>query len=426
MNASQNQSTQTKNIGFISTRISGTDGVSLEIKKWAEVLKRNGHNCFYFAGKLDRHPAQSYLMEEAYFEHPIVQEIGKDVFGKKTRKPKTSKTIQLVKNRLKEALYDFTKKFNIDLIIPENALTIPLNIPLGVAITEYIAETRIPTIAHHHDFYWERIRFSLNACQDYLNMAFPADLPSIHHVVINSIASEQLSHRHGISNTVIPNVLDFSEEPPSLDYYSSYLREKVGLEKDDLFILQPTRIIPRKWIERSIEIVKYLNLSKPILVISYATADEGGDYYQHVQDYAQNLGVKIITIDHLVTEKRGKNEQGEETFTICDMYQCADLITYPSSHEGFGNAFLEAIYYKKPIIVNPYSIYVVDIAPKGFDAILFKGFLTYKEVERIETILKNEKKLVEMVDRNYTLAKKYYSYEVLEEKLMPIIHAFMR
>ena len=131
-----------------------------------------------------------------------------------------------------------------------------------------------------------------------------------------------------------------------------------------------------------------------------------------------------MTIDHLITEKRGKNEKGEQTYTICDMYQCADLVTYPSSHEGFGNAFLEAIYYKKPIIVNPYSIYVVDIAPKKFEAILFKGFLTSREVERIETILKNEKKLREMVDKNYTLAKKYYSYEVLEEKLMPIIRTF--
>ncbi|HUT71589.1 MAG TPA: hypothetical protein VMW89_13030 [Desulfatiglandales bacterium] len=28
-----------KNIGFVSTRIAGTDGVSLEIQKWAEVLE---------------------------------------------------------------------------------------------------------------------------------------------------------------------------------------------------------------------------------------------------------------------------------------------------------------------------------------------------------------------------------------------------
>jgi len=34
-----------KNIGFISTRIAGTDGVSLEIEKWTKVLERNSFSC---------------------------------------------------------------------------------------------------------------------------------------------------------------------------------------------------------------------------------------------------------------------------------------------------------------------------------------------------------------------------------------------
>ena len=37
----------------------------------------------------------------------------------------------------------------------------------------------------------------------------------------------------------------------------------------------------------------------------------------------------------------------------------ADLVTYPSTFEGFGNAFLEAIYYCRPIVVNTYSIYAM-------------------------------------------------------------------
>jgi glycosyltransferase involved in cell wall biosynthesis len=36
-------------------------------------------------------------------------------------------------------------------------------------------------------------------------------------------------------------------------------------------------------------------------------------------------------------------------------------VTYLSGYEGFGNAFIEAIYFKKPIIVNRYSIFVEDI-----------------------------------------------------------------
>ena len=38
-------------IGFISTRFHGTDGVSLEAAKWAEVFEKYlGHECFWFAG----------------------------------------------------------------------------------------------------------------------------------------------------------------------------------------------------------------------------------------------------------------------------------------------------------------------------------------------------------------------------------------
>ena len=240
-----------QNIGFISTRIAGTDGVSLEIEKWTEVLERKGYNCYFFAGELDRPEAQSYLVEEAHFKHPVIIEINNDIFGKKTRSPKTSTAIQEVKDRLKNRLYDFLEKFKIGLIIPENALAMPMNIPLGIAITELIAETGIPTIAHHHDFYWERDRFIVNACHDYLDMAFPPAFPYIRHVVINSLASRQLSYQRGISNEIIPNVYDYASPPLLPDNYYCDLRKKIGLNDADPFILQPTRVVSRKNIERS-------------------------------------------------------------------------------------------------------------------------------------------------------------------------------
>jgi len=37
---------------------------------------------------------------------------------------------------------------------------------------------------------------------------------------------------------------------------------------------------------------------------------------------------------------------------------------YPSLFEGFGNAFLEAVYYRKPMLVNRYSIFIADILMK--------------------------------------------------------------
>ncbi len=420
----QNQPHHIKNIGFISTRIAGIDGVSLEIQKWAEVLERNRYNCFYFAGELDRAKERSFLVEEAHFEHPLIQQISADVFGKRSRKKETSRAVQEIKDRLKAALYEFVEQFDIHLIIPENALSIPMNIPLGIALTEFIAETCIPTIAHHHDFCWERPRFLINACMDYLNMAFPPYLPSIKHVVINSIASEQLSFRRGISNSIIPNVLDFANEPPPLDDYCNDLRERIGLHDGDLFILQPTRVVPRKWIERSIEIVRNLNLPNPALVISHALDDEGTDYYLRVRDYSESMGVKLLAIDHLISSLRCLGADGGKLYCTGDIYQNADLVTYPSGYEGFGNAFLETIYYMKPIVVNRYSIYIADIEPVGFDVIVLDGFVSSRVIEGIKNVLNDNNRRQEMVEHNYHIGKRYFSYEVLEEKLMHLIRTF--
>jgi hypothetical protein len=36
-----------RNIGLVSSRACGTDGVSLEVGKWAAILERLGYDCFY-------------------------------------------------------------------------------------------------------------------------------------------------------------------------------------------------------------------------------------------------------------------------------------------------------------------------------------------------------------------------------------------
>ena len=60
----------------------------------------------------------------------------------------------------------------MQVLVVENALSLPMNVPLAVALTEVIAETNIATVAHHHDFWWERDRFAVNAAEDYLHASF--------------------------------------------------------------------------------------------------------------------------------------------------------------------------------------------------------------------------------------------------------------
>jgi glycosyltransferase involved in cell wall biosynthesis len=406
-----------KNIGFLSTRFSGTDGVSLESAKWAEVLQANGHQCYWFAGELDRDPAKSLLVEEAHFEHESVKWVQEKAFGRKGRQGVVTDMLHALRSLLKVRLYEFIEKFHLDLLIAQNSLTIPMHIALGLAITEVAAETEIPIIAHHHDFYWERVRFSVTSVHDYLQMAFPPNLPNIQHAVINSAAQEELALRTGIASIVIPNVLDF-ENPPQVDHeYTADFRREIGLEEGDIMVLQPTRIVQRKGIEHAIELVKMLRDSKYKLIISHEAGDEGYDYAEWLRDHAQDHGVDLRLIATRVADRRSINDYGERQYTLWDVYPHADFITYPSLYEGFGNAFLEAIYFRKPLLVNRYGVFVRDIEPQAFDLVVMDGFLTKKVVQAVREILENPKRLKQMVDYNYEVATRHYSYAVLRKRL---------
>ncbi len=59
-----------RRIGFVSTRFAGTDGVSLESAKWAQVLWHYEHFSYLVWGRLDRDPNASMLVPEACFAHP--------------------------------------------------------------------------------------------------------------------------------------------------------------------------------------------------------------------------------------------------------------------------------------------------------------------------------------------------------------------
>ena len=136
-----------RRIGVVATRIAGTDGVSLEIEKWVDVFEREGFECFYFAGELDRPAARSYTVPQAHFTHPEVQKIYRHCFDVEIRDRDVTDRLHGIKNQLKDKLADFVAHFDIGLLLVENALTIPLNLPLGVALTEFIMETGIRTIA---------------------------------------------------------------------------------------------------------------------------------------------------------------------------------------------------------------------------------------------------------------------------------------
>jgi glycosyltransferase involved in cell wall biosynthesis len=170
--------------------------------------------------------------------------------------------------------------------------------------------------------------------------------------------------------------------------------------------------------------VERLEVPNLKLLISHSPGDEGEDYFNWIKDTAQRQKVPIHFIFNRLYEARTQSADGRKVYTLWDVYPHSDLITYPSLYEGFGNAFLEAILFKKPLLVNRYSVYIVDIEPKGFDVIAIDGFLTESAVKHVEEVLIDPDRRRAMVERNFELGRKYFSYGSLKRGLSSLLTSF--
>jgi len=128
------------------------------------------------------------------------------------------------------------------------------------------------------------------------------------------------------------------------------------------------------------------------------------------------MGVRTIFSSERFGENRGMTADGKKIYSLSDAYPHADLVTYPSLIEGFGNAFLEALYYRKPIVVNNYSIYATDIWPKKFKVIEFDEYITERTVQETLHGLDDSEYRAKLCNYNYDLALRHFSYKLLRNQ----------
>mgnify|MGYP001280715945 CR=1 FL=1 len=410
-------------IGFVSTRLAGVDGVSLETAKLVKVLEGMGHECFYCAGELEAGGPPGQLTPAMHFTHPGAKALHDAAFGTPHGSPELTRRIYEQADFLRGELERFTSAYSIDMIVPQNACAIPMNIALGVAIRDYAARTRIPTICHNHDFYWERERFLTNGIQDILDTAFPPGLENVRHLVINTPMQRQLYARRGIQADYLPNVFDFATPPTPLDDYAAGFRAELGLSEDDVIVLQPTRVIRRKGIEKAVELVRKLDDPRLILLITGYEGDEPGGYGGWLREEADRAGIRYRFIADYVGDQRGEQD-GHRVYSLWDIYPHATLITYPSTYEGFGNAFIEALYFGKPVVVHTYAMYLSDIKPTGVQAVEFTHDLTPEVLAQVRDLLDNPAKREAMAKHNYEVCKTHFSYEKLADVLEAVLGRF--
>ena len=404
-------------IGFVATRLFGVDGVTFEAAKWEAVLERMGHEVRLLAGEIDALRPNTRMVPPMHFSYPPAARVTAAAFDPESDADAVRAEIDRLAGQLLPLLHSWVELQEIEMLIVENAWAIPMHLPLAVALRRLVEETGLPAIGHHHDYWWERERFATCVVPEVLEEALPPDLPGLRHVSINSLAADQLRRRRGIASAVVPNVFDFSTgRPRPRPAVRRRLREELGMGTRGLLVVQPTRVVPRKGIELAIELVGRLRDRHAVLLITSPAGDEGLDYLVELERQAEDAGVHLrYAADRFTPDFEGKPLR--PAHSLHDAYVAADLITYPSLYEGYGNALVEAIYYGKPTVVNRYTVYDADIRPLGFKLIEIEGSITADTVRQVRAALADPRRHARIARHNFALGEQHLSYEVLQRRL---------
>jgi glycosyltransferase involved in cell wall biosynthesis len=408
-------------IGIVSTRLAGVDGVTFEATKWEMALERMGHRVLMCSGAVDALRTSARLIPPMHFSWPPAARVTAAAFDPDSDPHAVRAETYRLADLLVPVLDHWIASEELEMLVVENAWAIPMHLPLGVALRRVVEARSMPAIGHHHDYAWERERFSGCVVPDLLIEAFPPDLPTVRHVSINSIAAGELELRRGLVSLVVPNVFDFDRpRPRPHPAVRRRMRAELGMNEHGLLVVQPTRVVPRKGIELAIELVGRLGDPDAVLLITSPAGDEGLDYLLDLERQAERAGVRLrYAADRFEPDLEGKPVG--PAHTLHDAYLAADLITYPSLYEGYGNALIEAIFYGKPVVVNRYAVYVADIATLGLEFIEIDGEITDETVAAVRLAVADPARQARIATRNFEIARRRLSYKVLRRRLRRLL-----
>lgn len=450
-----------RTIGIFHYKVGGTDGVSLEIDKWKRVLEEMGHTVHLCGGDLGT--AEGTLIPELFHHRPDAKRLYTNTFEALRDYPNEGAyraELYGLAAVIELGIRDLVAARGIDLLIPQNIWSVAASPPVAIAMARVMRDLQLPALAHNHDFYWERTGGVALTCASAIELAdryLPPRDSLARHVVINSLAQRQLLERKGIQATVVPNVFDFDAPPWAADPYNSDLKTRIGLRDEDVIILQATRVVGRKGIELAVDFVRALDTperrarleerglydgrhfsanSRIVLVLAgYLQDDVTGTYVRNLRQKIDRSGIDALFIaEHVESERQTR--AGTKIYSLWDTYVHADLVTYPSLWEGWGNQFLEALRARLPIMVFEYPVYRADIGDKGFQVISLgsevqgRDSLGLAQVapEIIETaadqaveLLTDRDLRAKVVDHNFAAARRHYSLDSLRDYLTPLV-----
>jgi len=440
-----------KHLGIIHFRLGQRDGVSLEIDKRIKLLQKHPLKITLIGGNIHPHyPQESHYFPWLDLDRPQTQEIFHGFLkGSFASTTEAQKRYYQLEQRYYRAWCHLFQERQFDFLLIHNLLSLPLILPATTALVRALDHYQIPSLALNHDFWFNRDYFQVSPYR-FVRMILsqlPPKRSFIHHQVINSLDQKELLRRRAIRAERIGDYWDFDQPPLERDQFNQDFLAHFGLKENDFLILQATRIVPRKAIENSIlfavelkrQLKKHLpwrlnqkRLTSTSRVVLFCSNFPDLDYHwyqEKLEQLARAQGVTVIWAHDQIALHRSQHQK-QKIFSFWDPYLFADLVTYPSIKEGFGNQFLEAVFFKKPIVLFEYPVFRVDIKPEGYRYISLGqrsyrrqgfNFVPRKQIrkaaEKALHLLSQPQLCREWAEINFRLARRHHSFDRLSQDL---------
>lgn len=403
-------------VAFISFRLKALDGVSVESEKWIKVFQEWGVDVHRIAGFIPEPGECDHVISGLNFCDPGIEAFTKKAFDVEADRAEVQQELDQLTQETQQQFLPLLESVSPDLLVVENVFSLPLHLPLAVVLFRFLKETKMPCIAVHHDFYWQNPRFSACVFDDLLASHYPPSLPWIKHVTINRQSREELYQKTGIVATCIYNCFDFGQTRTKDDFNAS-LRSDLGVGEEEMMFLQPTRAIERKGIGKSIRFAEEFARAsgRDTCLVVTGHCEEG--YEETFVNLCSKSKIKVLHIPGWLGSHRNQVGAGS-LYEVHDAYARCDMVTFPSSREGFGNPVLESVVHRKLVIVSNYPV-LEELRGFGFQFLP----LDRDAVARTIKLLEHPALMEEMVNRNFEIGRKHFSLETLRQRLAELVQS---
>ncbi len=299
---------------FVSFRFGGTDGVSIEARKWMSAFEALGYSTRRVAGAI----ADALGPDDV-----LLPDLALDAAPGET---------------------DVTSLVGVldgsDLVVVENIASLPVNVHASRAVARALSRTRARVLFHHHDLPWQRRALS------HLADEFPPRLPGALHVTINQRSRRELVARGFGAVAVVVNRFDFDAPPGD----RAATRAAFNFRDDELVVLQPSRALERKNVPGALRYTAALARIYPERPVHYWLCGPAEDGYD-------------TTLERLLQHASTPVTVGRAP-RVADAYAACDVVILPSTWEGFGNPTIESIAQRRPLVAYPYPV-LAEITSTG-------------------------------------------------------------